>query len=93
VTGDAAQLISGTPMISTQLGAAGVATACFGNHPFGMARLRKPGKWTAFHQPSSEGGGIDCTALVPRLLGFAERQKAAGKRFFISSLPYEPHTP
>jgi len=93
VTGDRAQLAPGTPMLSTQLGAAGVATAYFGNNPFGMARLEKPGKWTAFHQPSREGKGHDCTALVPEMLAFAGEQKRAGRRFFISSLPYEPHTP
>src|SRR5690606_4155663 len=37
--------------------------------------------------------GIDCTALIPDMLDFARAQHAAGKRFFISSLPYEPHTP
>jgi hypothetical protein len=58
-----------------------------------MARLKAPGKWTAFHQPSQEGKGIDCTALVPEIIGFARAQRAAGKRFFVSSLPYEPHTP
>src|SRR5690606_14574704 len=50
-------------------------------------------KWTEFHQTSKEGKGIDCTALVPEMLDFAKRQHLAGKRFFISSLPYEPHTP
>ena len=93
VSGDKAQLSPGTPMLSTQLGAAGVATGYYGNNPFGMARLKAPGKWTAFHQPSQEGKGIDCTALVPEIIGFARAQRAAGKRFFVSTLPYEPHTP
>jgi arylsulfatase A-like enzyme len=80
-------------MISTQLGAAGVATGYYGNNSFGMGRLEKPGQWTEFHQPPQEGLGIDCQALIPEILKFAGKQKAAGKRFFVSSLPYEPHTP
>lgn len=93
VTGDQGQLKSGTPMISTQLGDVGVATGYFGNNPFGMARLERPGRWTAFHQPNREGKGIDCTVLMDEMLGFAEAQSTAGERFFISSLPYETHTP
>lgn len=93
VVGDSAKLDPGTPMISTELGAQGVATAYYGNNPFGMGRLERPGKWTAFHQPNKEGKGIDCTVLMDEMLGFAKEQNAAGKRFFISSLPYEPHTP
>lgn len=93
VTGDKGQLKPGTPMLSTQLEDAGIAAAYFGNNPFGMERLQKPGRWTAFHQPSKEGGGIDCVPLMDKMLGFAEQQARAGKRFFISSLPYETHTP
>lgn len=93
VVGDNAQLTPGTPMLSTQLEDAGVATAYYGNNPFGMARLEAPGRWTAFRQPNREGKGIDCTVLVDEMLGFAAAQAEAGKRFFISSLPYETHTP
>lgn len=93
VTGDSAQLAPGTPMISTQLEDAGIAAAYFGNNPFGMGRLEQPGRWTAFHQPNKEGKGIDCTVLMDEMLGFAKAQSQAGKRFFISSLPYETHTP
>ena len=93
VAGDKSQLKPNTPMISHQLGDAGVATAYYGNNPFGMARLEKPGRWTAFHQPNKEGKGIDCTVLMAEMLSFAKKQSDAGKRFFISSLPYETHTP
>jgi arylsulfatase A-like enzyme len=93
VSGDTGKLEPGTPMISTQLGDAGIATGYYGNNPFGMARLEAPGRWTAFHQPNQEGKGIDCAVLMDEMLGFAEAQAKAGKRFFISSLPYEPHTP
>jgi arylsulfatase A-like enzyme len=89
VSGDSARPAPGTPTISTQLGEAGIATAYFGNNPFGMARWEKAGRWDVFRKP----GGIDCTVLVPEMLGFARERHAAGKRFFISSLPYEPHTP
>lgn len=93
VDGDKGQLKAGTPMISTQLGGAGIATGYYGNNPFGMARLQKPGKWTAFHQPNQEGKGIDCTVLMDEILSFARSQAKADKRFFVSSLPYETHTP
>jgi arylsulfatase A-like enzyme len=89
VVGDAAQLKPDTPMISTQLRAAGVVTAYFGNNPFGMGRLEKPGRWDVYRKPR----GIDCTILIDEMLDFAREQSAAGKRFFVSSLPYEPHTP
>lgn len=93
VVGDSGKLYPNTPMISSLLGKAGVATAYYGNNPFGMARLEAPGKWTEFHQPLREGKGHDCKPLVADMLDFAGRQAAAQKRFFISSLPYEPHTP
>jgi arylsulfatase A-like enzyme len=93
VDGDKGQLTPGTPMISTQLGDGGIATGYYGNNPFGMARLQKPGKWTEFHQPNQEGKGIDCTVLMDEILSFAKGQAKGGKRFFVSSLPYETHTP
>jgi len=93
VAADKSKLTPGTPMISTQAGDAGISTGYYGNNPFGMARLESPGKWTEFHQPNKEGKGIDCVALTEGILDFAKRQQAAGKRFFVSSLPYEPHTP
>ena len=93
VVGDRAELDPGTPMISTQLVDTGISAAYYGNNPFGMGRLEQPGRWTAFHQPNKEGKGIDCTVLMDEMLGFADIQSKAGKRFFISSLPYETHTP
>lgn len=93
VAGDKDKLNPGTPMISSVLSENGVATAYYGNNPFGMGRLEKPGKWTEYHYTNGEGKGIDCSAIVDGILDFSERQSKAGKRFFISSLPYEPHTP
>lgn len=93
VSGDSGKLDPGTPMISTQVADAGIAAGYYGNNPFGMARLEAPGRWTEFHHPGQEGKGTDCTVLMDEMLGFAETQARAGKRFFISSLPYEPHTP
>ena len=93
VTGDKAELTKGTPMISTVLGAKGIATGYFGNNTFGMSRLEKPGNWTAFHQPSREGFGFDCKPLIQQILGFANQHGTGNGRFFVSSLPYEPHTP
>lgn len=93
VAGDKGQLKPGTQMLSNLLGQAGIATAYVGNNSFGMNRLRASGEWTAFHQPVSEGLGIDCTALNKKLLEVAKNQIDAGKRFFISALPFEPHVP
>lgn len=93
VDGDRGTLKANTPMISTQVAAAGLSAAYFGNNPFGMARLEAPGAWTEFHQPGMEGKSNDCTTLVKMMLAFSVKQNAAGKRFFISSLPYETHTP
>ncbi len=93
VDGDRGKLKAGTPMISTQTVAAGISAGYFGNNPFGMGRLEAPGKWTEFHQPGQEGKSNDCTTLVAMMTDFATQQDAAQKRFFISSLPYETHTP
>jgi arylsulfatase A-like enzyme len=54
-----------------------------------MARWQKAGRWHTFRKP----GNNDCTVLIDEMLAFARAQSAAGKRFFVSSLPYEPHTP
>lgn len=93
VDGDRGSLKAGTPMISTQVVKAGLSAGYFGNNPFGMGRLEAPGAWTAFHQPGMEGKSNDCQTLVKMMLAFSIEQHAAGKRFFISSLPYETHTP
>jgi arylsulfatase A-like enzyme len=93
VNSDDGQLVVGTPQISTQVEAAGIAAGYYGNNTFGMARLEAPGRWTEFHHMAREGFGFDCTALIPAMLEFAETQAKAGKRFFLSSLPYEPHVP
>jgi arylsulfatase A-like enzyme len=93
VDGDKGKLRPGTPMISTQAVANGISAGYFGNNPFGMGRLEAPGKWTAFHQPGKEGKSNDCSTLVKMMLDFTREQSDAGKRFFISSLPYETHTP
>lgn len=93
VDGDRGKIIPGTPTISTQVEKAGIASGYFGNNPFGMGRLEEPGGWTEFRQPGQEGKSNDCTTLVDMMLEFSIKQNAAGKRFFISSLPYETHTP
>ncbi|MCP4446379.1 MAG: sulfatase-like hydrolase/transferase [Myxococcales bacterium] len=93
VDGDRGKLRAGTPMISTQAVNAGISAGYYGNNPFGMGRLEAPGQWTEFHQPGQEGKSNDCSTLVSMMLDFAKSQNANGKRFFISSLPYETHTP
>jgi arylsulfatase A-like enzyme len=89
VVGDTAKLTPGTPLLSAQLGDAGIVTAYVGNNGFGMNRLRAAGRWSIFRQPR----GMDCNALVPEVLTIVREQRAAGKRFFVSAIPFEPHTP
>ncbi len=93
VAGDRGQLNANTPMISSVARAAGIATAYYGNNQFGMARSRTAANWTEYHYVQGEGKGGDCSAIVAGVLDFAERQKKAEQRFFISALPFEPHTP
>ncbi|MBA2660662.1 MAG: sulfatase [Bradymonadaceae bacterium] len=93
VDGDRGQLRANTPLLSSQLGAAGIATAYVGNNSFGMSRLRAAGNWSAFHQPVQDGLGIDCRALVGQVMRFVRAQKEANQRFFVSALPFEPHVP
>jgi arylsulfatase A-like enzyme len=93
VAGDKGKLNSNTPLISNQMKAAGISTAYVGNNSFGMNRLRAAGAWDEFHQPVSEGAGIDCTALVDEVLKFAKKKVENKERFFVSALPFEPHAP
>lgn len=93
VTGDKGKLNVGTPLLSSQLEDAGVATAYVGNNPFGMSRLKEAGRWSAYIEPNRQGMGIDCSAVVKETLRFAREQHEANKRFFVSALPFEPHTP
>lgn len=93
VGGDTARPAPMFSPVSSILARAGVATAFHGNNPFAMERLQAASAWSEFHQPNREGHGLDCTAVVKGALGFATRQAAAGKRFFLSTLPFEPHSP
>lgn len=93
VTGDKGSIKPGTPLLSSQARDAGIEAAYYGNNAFGMRRLRKPGRWSAFHEPNFEGKGIDCKAIVSEVLGYATRETRAGHRFLVSALPFEPHTP
>jgi arylsulfatase A-like enzyme len=93
ILGDKAKLNPGTPMISAVLGADSVATGYYGDNSFAMGRLKAASKWTAYHQPSQEGKGGGCPTLIKLMLGFADDQVKAGRRFFLSSIAFEPHTP
>jgi arylsulfatase A-like enzyme len=93
ILGDKAKLNPGTPMISTALATQGIATGYYGDNSFAMGRLKAASKWTAYHQPSQEGKGGGCPTLIKMMLGFADDQIKAGKRFFLSSIAFEPHTP
>ena len=93
ILGDKAKLNPGTPMISAVLGEEKIATGYYGDNSFAMGRLKTASKWTAYHQPSQEGKGGGCPTLIKMMLGFADQQIEAGRRFFLSSIAFEPHTP
>jgi len=93
ILGDKAKLNPGTPMVSAVLGADHIATGYYGDNSFAMGRLKAASKWTAYHQPSQEGKGGGCPTLIKLMLGFADDQIKAGRRFFLSSIAFEPHTP
>jgi arylsulfatase A-like enzyme len=93
ILGDKAKLNPGTPMISAVLGADKIATGYYGDNSFAMGRLKTASKWTAYHQPSQEGKGGGCPTLIKLMLGFADEQIKAKRRFFLSSIAFEPHTP
>lgn len=93
VNGDTGQLVKGTPMISTVVGAADVSPGYIGNNSFAMGRLKKKGKWAKFYEPVFSGHNIDCPPIIEGVLEFARARSEANERFFISALPMEPHTP
>jgi len=90
ILGDKSKVSPDTPMVSAILAKAGLATGFFGDAGFAMNRLKPASRWTEFHQPSQEGKGGDCSALVREILAFVDRQ--AGKRFFVSAVAMEAHT-
>jgi len=91
ILGDKSKVRPGSPMISAIVAKHGIATAFVGDAPFAMNRLKPASAWTEFHQPSAEHKGGDCSAVVKLILEFADKQ--AGKRFFVSAVAFEAHTP
>jgi arylsulfatase A-like enzyme len=91
ILGDKSKVNPGTPMVSAILAKAGIATDFVGDASFAMRRLQPVSSWNEFHQPNAEGKGGDCSAVVKQILAFADKQ--AGKRFFVSAVAFEAHTP
>jgi arylsulfatase A-like enzyme len=91
ILGDKSKVNPGTPMISAILAKAGIATAFVGDASFAMRRLQPASTWNEFHQPNAEGKGGDCSAVIKQILTFADKQE--GKRFFVSAVAFEAHTP
>ena len=90
ITGDDGTLGATTPILSALLHDAGLATAYVGNNDFAMTRFRKPGRWDSFETPYY-AHGKDCAPMIERALAHVATARAAGKRFFVSLLPIEPH--
>jgi len=91
ILGDKSKVNPGTPMVSAILAKAGLATDFIGDASFAMNRLKPVSTWNEFHMPNAEGKGGDCSAVVKLILAFADKQ--AGKRFFVSAVAFEAHTP
>jgi arylsulfatase A-like enzyme len=91
ILGDKSKLNPGTPMVSALLAKAGVATDFVGDASFAMKRLLPASTWNEFHQPNAEGKGGDCSAVIKQILAFADKQ--GDKRFFVSAVAFEAHTP
>jgi len=91
ILGDKSKVNPGTPMVSAILAKAGIATDFVGDASFAMNRLKPVSTWNEFHMPNAEGKGGDCSAVVKQILSFADKQ--AGKRFFVSAVAFEAHTP
>jgi arylsulfatase A-like enzyme len=91
ILGDKSKVNPSTPMVSAILAKAGIATDFIGDASFAMNRLKPVSTWNEFHMPNAEGKGGDCSAVVKQILAFADKQ--AGKRFFISAVAFEAHTP
>jgi arylsulfatase A-like enzyme len=91
ILGDKAKVNPGTPMVSAILAKAGIATDFIGDASFAMNRLKPVSTWNEFHMPNAEGKGGDCSAVVKQILAFADKQ--TGKRFFVSAVAFEAHTP
>jgi arylsulfatase A-like enzyme len=91
ILGDKSKVTPGTPMVSAILAKAGFATDFVGDASFAMNRLKPVSTWSEFHMPNAEGKGGDCSAVVDQILAFADKQ--AGKRFFVSAVAFEAHTP
>jgi arylsulfatase A-like enzyme len=91
ILGDKSKVNPGTPMVSAILAKAGFVTDFIGDASFAMNRLKPVSTWNEFHMPNAEGKGGDCSAVVKQILAFADKQ--AGKRFFVSAVAFEAHTP
>ncbi len=90
IAGDDGTLGADTPILSALLARAGFATHYVGNNDFAMSRFKQVGKWASFETPYY-AHGKDCAPIVERALAHATAAQAAGKRFFVSLLPIEPH--
>lgn len=90
IAGDDGAFAPGTPILADLLDRAGFATYYVGNNDFAMSRFKKMAKWDGFATPYY-AHGKDCAPMVDSALASATAAHAAGKRFFVSMLPIEPH--
>ncbi len=93
IAGDTGVLHPNTPILSADIAAAGIDTAFVGDNEFAMEHFHKGGRWGAYFVPALDGQGKDCAPIVERALALIDASKARGHRFFVSTLPIEPHEP
>ncbi|MEZ4368773.1 MAG: sulfatase, partial [Kofleriaceae bacterium] len=90
VIGDDTEPGATTPILAALLGDAGFFTAFVGNNDFAMTRLRRAAGWDVAETPYYRHGK-DCGPMMARAVELAGQAVAAGQRFFLSTLPIEPH--
>ncbi len=88
--GDDGTLSAQAPILSALLSRAGFATGYVGNNDFAMERWRDVARWDVYETPYYRHGK-DCAPIVARAVALATAAAAAGKRFFVTALPIEPH--
>ncbi|MBK9032621.1 MAG: sulfatase-like hydrolase/transferase [Myxococcales bacterium] len=90
IAGDDGTLAADAPFLAAILTAAGFSTHYVGNNDFAMSRFKQVGRWASFETPYY-AHGKDCAPIVAQALAHATAAHAAGRRFFVSLLPIEPH--
>ena len=91
VVGDARTIADGVPLLSLLTKAGGLHAGYVGNNNYAMGRLKKKAGFDLFYEPVFNKQGVDCQPVVERMATYVKER--GDERFFLSSLPIEPHVP